>query len=321
MFPKLIKSGENVNSTFFCRPLNNSIADLFFNFAAATSAWLAVSFTVERFVAVCYPMKGKLFCTERKAKTLIAMIYVFCLVTTASRTFEYTMSLDEFCVRKCNPGEKPPYLDGENATTAHHTYKLPEHTIMLPHDSNFTSIEQYNEYFQTQLKAILANCTQNPHIIYVPFFQYPFNFTPEKFAANLVNNNQLVLESQGDSANEVEKSEHILDKSPADAAASNETAQELLTDMNNDTKTDNVSCCTLSHKVYINETFFGKNPGYRTFIYWYSAIVFNIIPFVLIATFNCFLVKAVYKSRGMRRTMTNNSQVSKYDTPKLQICS
>lgn len=250
-------------------------------------------------------MKGKLFCTERKAKTIIAIIYIFCLITTASRTLEYTLRFDEYCERKCDPGESPPL--SENATV-HHKLSHPEHTIPFPYNSNFTSIEQYNEYYQKQLKSILETCTKNPHIIYVAIFPQYLNVSTEKILGNLIGPSQL-SQSKNASIIAVNKNNNVIEKPPT-AQISNDTALKSSEMINNDTKHDNVSCCIPSHKVYIEDTLFGKNFGYKRFVYWYSAIVFNIIPFILIATFNCFLVKAVYKSRGMRRTMTNNSQVS-----------
>lgn len=254
-------------------------------------------------------MKGKLFCTERKAKTLIAIIYIFCLFTTASRTFEYTLDFKEYCERKCNPGERPPPTHNHKNSTLQHKYTSPEHTILFPYNSSFSSVENYNEYFQTQLKAILANCTKNPHIIYVPIYPQYLNFTPEKFAASLIDRSKHSDTKRVPSVT-ASKNETALEKPPT-VKLSNETDLENVSANSNDTSHDNISCCIPNHKVYIQDTLFGKNPGYKRFIYWYSAIVFNIIPFVLIATFNCFLVKAVYKSKGMRRTMTNNSQVSK----------
>lgn len=49
----------------------------------------------------------------------------------------------------------------------------------------------------------------------------------------------------------------------------------------------------------------GKNETYRSVFYWFSSIFFGLLPLVLIATFNCFLVTAVYKSQKQRKLMTN----------------
>lgn len=40
--------------------------------AAYTSIYLTVSFTVERYIAVCHPIRGQVLCTEERAKKVIA---------------------------------------------------------------------------------------------------------------------------------------------------------------------------------------------------------------------------------------------------------
>lgn len=72
-----------------------------------TSVWLTVTFTVERYIAVCHPMKGKVFCTESRAKKAIVVVFLFCFAFTIPTPFEWIVA------EKVNPdaNETTLYLD------------------------------------------------------------------------------------------------------------------------------------------------------------------------------------------------------------------
>lgn len=54
-----------------------------------TSVWLTVTFTIERYIAVRYPMKGKVWCTEARARMLITCVFVFGILFAAPVPFEW----------------------------------------------------------------------------------------------------------------------------------------------------------------------------------------------------------------------------------------
>ncbi|KAJ8968773.1 hypothetical protein NQ314_002122 [Rhamnusium bicolor] len=146
-----------------------------------TSIWLTVSFTVERYIAVCHPIKGKYFCTERRAKSMIVIVYIFCILTTASTKFEYQLSLNETCIEECKLDTNIPQKIGKshhNGSTHHYS---PDHTIM--HNTKFSFENPYpglNDAYFSQLKQIiLSNCTSHPCIICIPHFPQ-LNMTKEK---------------------------------------------------------------------------------------------------------------------------------------------
>ncbi|XP_076373327.1 FMRFamide receptor-like [Tachypleus tridentatus] len=56
-----------------------------------TSVWLTVSFTVERYIAVCHPIKGKVYCTESRAKKVVIIIAFICCCLTLPTPFEWTV--------------------------------------------------------------------------------------------------------------------------------------------------------------------------------------------------------------------------------------
>ncbi|CAH0393921.1 unnamed protein product [Bemisia tabaci] len=59
----------------------------------AASIWLTVSFTLERYIAVCHPLRGRMSCTESRARKVIVLVFVLCLLLTASTPFEHLVSV------------------------------------------------------------------------------------------------------------------------------------------------------------------------------------------------------------------------------------
>ncbi|XP_013771836.1 sex peptide receptor-like [Limulus polyphemus] len=56
-----------------------------------TSVWLTVTFTIERYIAVCHPIRGKVFCTETRAKKVIVFVSLICFFLTLPTPFEWTV--------------------------------------------------------------------------------------------------------------------------------------------------------------------------------------------------------------------------------------
>ncbi|XP_052761916.1 sex peptide receptor-like [Mya arenaria] len=69
---------------FMYIPNAKVLSDLFSN----TAVWLTVCFTLERFIAVRLPMRGKAWCTVSKAKVAILMTFIVCAVNTLPEFFE-----------------------------------------------------------------------------------------------------------------------------------------------------------------------------------------------------------------------------------------
>lgn len=59
---------------------------------ANTSVWLTVTFTVERYIAVCHPIRGRMLCTESRARRVIMAVYLICFTATLSTPFEWTIT-------------------------------------------------------------------------------------------------------------------------------------------------------------------------------------------------------------------------------------
>ncbi|XP_076066241.1 FMRFamide receptor-like [Oratosquilla oratoria] len=71
---------------------------------STTSTWLTVTFTIERYIAVCHPIKGKVFCTESRALRLVVIIFITCFALTAPTPHEWIVEV------ATNKETKKPYL-------------------------------------------------------------------------------------------------------------------------------------------------------------------------------------------------------------------
>lgn len=58
-----------------------------------TGVWLTLTFTVERYIGVCHPMKGKIWCTPRRAKVIVVVVCLSAALVTFPEFFEYTTSI------------------------------------------------------------------------------------------------------------------------------------------------------------------------------------------------------------------------------------
>lgn len=213
-------------------------------FLGSTSVWLTVSFTLERYIVVWHPIKGKVLCTENRAKIIIAVISILCFLATASTTFEHQLTFKEQCVRICDTQEME--------------------SLQLKQSHNSSSTAPRNADYE---KGIVKNCSHVGDIVH--------RSVTEEFESN---NRSLVVISR--------LSETVL----------NTVLSSFFL---------NTTCCEKKYTIGTEETSLGKNKTYKNIFYWFSSIVFGLLPLALIATFNCFLVNAVYKSNKQRKKLTN----------------
>ena len=62
---------------------------VFTDISSNVSVFLTVTFTLERYVGVCHPMKGRVLCTPRRANYIILGVVVFAFICTTPEFFEW----------------------------------------------------------------------------------------------------------------------------------------------------------------------------------------------------------------------------------------
>ncbi|XP_042212463.1 FMRFamide receptor-like [Homarus americanus] len=99
--------------------------------SSSTSIWITVTFTIERYIAVSHPIKGKVLCTVSRAKKVVTVVYFLCFALTATTPHEWVV------VTKTRPDTHQPYLAldysslGQDSTYRHTYYWFTAVTFIL----------------------------------------------------------------------------------------------------------------------------------------------------------------------------------------------
>lgn len=257
-------------------------------------------------------MKGKLICTENRAKTIIAIIYILCIVSAASTTFEHQLNVNYTCVQMCattsaktRDANRNPNRDQIGNSSFCGVF------LYVPYHNSTTTTSSSSSYSlelprNLHLPQNLSSVSEKLPLVYVPC-----SFIRQIENHNSTNTNLKRGKTVNKNDDSADKSGYHQDWT----LASTEKTQSLvlLNDnssssslMVSENSTVNVTCCQKIYRIDTEATNLGKNETYTTIFYWFSAIFFALLPLVLIATFNCFLVNALYKSQNRRKRMTNS---------------
>lgn len=84
-----------------CRP----IAD----FSSNSSVWLTVTFTVERWVAITYPLQSRTWCTVNRSRKIIIGVMCAALICTSPSAFEMKLERVFEMKNSTEPNEPPSF--------------------------------------------------------------------------------------------------------------------------------------------------------------------------------------------------------------------
>lgn len=270
--------------------------------------WLTVSFTIERYIAVCHPMKGKLLCTENRAKTIIAIVSVLCVISAVSTAFEHQLAIKTDCVLRCsNSTETGNEMQTVNNSQIGNSNVGVLVFMYFPSSSNVSSSINSNRLnIHSPASHKFFQQIQN----YSVQHKLPIIQAPCLFLSNLINHSSLNLSvlnanKNGDSA-EKEELKLVKEKQTRNIDDVDYEAQQNVEKTAKLNEADNLVCCKYKYTIDAEPTKLVQNETYKTTIYWFNAIIFVLLPLVLIATFNSFLINALYKSHRNRKEMTNS---------------
>ncbi|CAK9296479.1 unnamed protein product [Gordionus sp. m RMFG-2023] len=151
------------------------LTDIFSN----ASVWIVVSFTTERFIVIGNPIKGKIFCTLKRAKYVVLVVFLISIVGTIPTFFERKVDSvyeneDSMQSSIINTTSFPSQNDLVYMTVTKNTLKL-LHTI---HESIFkgaTDTTRIKKYYLYETSLYLNENYQRGYFWFTSVF---FSFFP-----------------------------------------------------------------------------------------------------------------------------------------------
>ncbi|KAH8421394.1 hypothetical protein KR009_003801, partial [Drosophila setifemur] len=291
--------------------------------SAYISIYIAVCFTIERFIAIRYPLKRQTFCTESLAKRVVAAVALFCLISTMSTAFEhsfdYRWRLIDDAYQPCNqtpanvspPPLAPPPLPVPVAVPAQAMapFTPPMATAPLPTPATiWQSPELATEKSTGRSSSFLFDAGSGGgsgdggEPVNIPrqrrHWQSSGLVTPQDLRKTLEKQeDQNLYQEQWD-----EVTESLL------AMSRRRRSADIFN--NTDSFAFNVTeyCQNTTYFLHMPSDL-GMNDLYMSVWSLFTLLVFVLLPLLLLATFNCFLILLVHRSKSLRGDLTNANSI------------
>jgi 7 transmembrane receptor (rhodopsin family) len=111
-------TGRMISYNFYVMPFLLFVAFPLAIIAQTTSIYMTLFVSLERYIAVCYPLKARSLCTKKHAKMCIIIIAIFSLVYNAIKFFEIQLVEGEdpdygtfYCARANSLRRNPVYIN------------------------------------------------------------------------------------------------------------------------------------------------------------------------------------------------------------------
>ncbi|XP_017852765.1 uncharacterized protein LOC108606806 [Drosophila busckii] len=256
---------------------------------AYISIYIAVCFTIERFIAIRYPLKRQTFCTESLAKKVIAGVALFCLLTTLTTALEHTYDIDW----KLIDGSYRPC----NLTLANVSPPTPA----TPTSTPWTAAGDSRSYLDSYELGSGSGSEVGGESDHIPSRQRrSSSATPSVTAATIVQPMAAATESLL----------HLSRVRRSGSGSGRGSEDNFSSDYNSSAFAFNVTEFCQNVTFYKNTaSSLGKDPLYLNIYSLYSLVVFVLLPLLLLATFNCFLILLVHRSKSVRGDLTNASSI------------